>query len=68
MKRLLRNCSTNLYWQTAKKWVARAEDAAHFDTFVLALDTAYACVGERVEIVLNFGEPKYDIVLPIGSA
>lgn len=64
MKVLLRNPSTGLYFQSFGNWVKDANQAKCFSSSSEALNAARYCGERSPEVLLYFGDAKYDVCLP----
>jgi hypothetical protein len=67
MKVVLRNEQNGLYFQSPTQWAPTPTDALDFLGTGQALQAAEDSRLENVQVVLSFGDPKYDIVLPLAT-
>jgi hypothetical protein len=66
--RLLQHKLTHLYYKSPGDWTSSAEEADHFQDLSSAARLCWNQHLEQVELVLNFGQPIYDIRLQIGES
>ncbi|MDB6123413.1 MAG: hypothetical protein JWQ71_2406 [Pedosphaera sp.] len=65
--RLLQHKLTHLYYKSPGDWTPSADEADHFQDLSSAAQLCWNLHLEQVELVLNFGQPTYDIRLQIGE-
>jgi hypothetical protein len=65
MKVVLRNNQTGLYFQSPSEWASTAREAFDFLGTGQALQAVQDCRLDDVQVVLSFGQPQHDVVLPI---
>ena len=65
VKVLLRSCRAGLYYAGRKHWVARPEAAADLLTIEHATDLSADENFDQMEILVNYGDPSCDLVLPL---
>ncbi len=65
MKVLLRDNQSGLYFQGPSKWAAQPGEAHDFLGTGQALQAADDSRLENVQVVLSFGDPQDDVVLPL---
>ena len=68
MKVLLRNEQSGLYFQAPSKWASVPSEARDFYGTGQALQAAHDSQLKDVQVVLSFGDPHLDVVLPLTSA
>ena len=64
---LLRNGETGLYFQTPDKWTTAPQCALVFESSAHAIKTVIELRLQNMEIVLSFGNPAYDVMLPVAN-
>jgi hypothetical protein len=65
MKVLLRDRQNGLYFQAPTQWAANPLEALDFYGTGQALQAARDHHLKDVQVVLSFGNPQYDVVLPL---
>jgi hypothetical protein len=66
--RVLLRCKTGLFYETANLWTVYPEQAMDFKRILAAIEFAQFARLARLdglEVVLSFGDPRYDIGLPL---
>jgi hypothetical protein len=63
--RLLQHKETHLYYKSPGTWTSSADEADHFKDLSSAAQLCWNQHLDQVELVLNFGQPIYDIRLPV---
>ena len=63
MRALIRHLKTGLFYAGDRRWTAKRERACDFKTTFRALTFAGDHHLRGVEVVLTFGESKYDLAL-----
>jgi hypothetical protein len=67
MKVLLRNIQNGLYFRTPSQWASDPTEALDFFGTGQAIQAALESRLEDVQVVLSFGDPQHDIVLPLAT-
>ncbi len=67
MRVILRSIDTGLFYAGPGTWTAEHEEALDFCDTARALDAAVTGNLERVEVVMSFEHPKFEIPLTIVS-
>jgi hypothetical protein len=65
MKIFLRNTHTGLLYAGQDKWTNTHADALDFEQTDLALDTVSETKMERIEVLVHFEEPAFEIPLKV---
>jgi hypothetical protein len=65
VKVLLRNPKIGLYYAGRKHWVGKAEAAADLVTIEHATELSGEENFDQMEILVNYGDPSCDLVLPL---
>ncbi len=65
MKVLLRNSDNGLYFSGPSEWAEQPAQAVDFLGTAQALQAAQQFCLKNVQVVLSFGVPQEDIVLPL---
>jgi hypothetical protein len=65
MRVLIRQRSSSRYLAERDSWVAPRERALDFVSSVVALDVATRMDLKNIEIVLDFGNPRSDVILNV---
>jgi len=65
MKIFLRNTHTGLLYAGQDKWTNTHADALDFEQTGLALDTVSETKMERIEVLVHFEEPAFEIPLKV---
>jgi hypothetical protein len=65
MKVLLRDNQNGLYFQAPSQWAANPTDALDFLGTGQAIRAACDYCLKNVQVVLSFGDPQDDVVLPL---
>ncbi|MDB6018361.1 MAG: hypothetical protein JWR19_2850 [Pedosphaera sp.] len=63
--RLVQHKATRLYYQSPGRWTSSLTEAIHFQDMLSAAHLCRQQHLDQVELVLNFGQPKYDIRLSL---
>ena len=64
---VIQNCKSHLYLHRNGEWTEDAAAAANFGSSVAARSYIQAHGLAAAQIVMCFGDPKYDVVLPISE-
>ena len=64
-KVFLRNWKTGQYYAGSNGWSGQASVAHDFDTAESAIELARTHTLEGMEVVVRFGHPDYDLILPL---
>jgi hypothetical protein len=68
LRALIQQISSGLYWKTGTGWVKEREAAEEFGSSNAAVLFCVATEMRDTRVILNFGDPKLDIVLhPFGE-
>ena len=67
MSVFLRNGDTGLFFRRLDKWTTVRQRALHFESSARAIKTVSDLRLQNMEIVLLFGNPAYDVMLPVGG-
>ena len=65
MRALVRDLKTKLFYARDQSWTAKRENAWDFVTTFRALTFAGDNHLKGVEVVMTFGEPRYDLTLSL---
>ncbi len=65
MRILLRDCRNGKYFQAPAQWAASPNAARDFFGTGQALQAAKDNCLENVQVVLSFGKPQTDVILPL---
>ena len=67
LKVFLRNRDTGLFFQSLDKWTTAPQRALRFASSARAMKAVSDLHLQNMEIVLSFGNPAYDVMLPVGG-
>jgi hypothetical protein len=65
MKVFIRNTQTGWYYQDPSKWTPDLGAASDLGQVARAVERIFEAHLEDVEILLNYDEPRYDLILPV---
>jgi hypothetical protein len=68
MRVLIRQRSSSTFLADKQSWVRGRDHALDFVSSVMALDVATRLDLKDVEIVLDFGDPRSDVILNVGES
>ena len=64
---VIQNCKTHLYLHRNGDWTEDPNAAADFESSVLARSYIQTHHLAQAQIVMRFGDPRYDVVVPISE-
>jgi hypothetical protein len=67
MKVLVQDGETGLFLKSDKHWTRKAREARDFHSCSHALEELFHMELEKPDIILSFGDPQWDIKLPVGG-
>jgi hypothetical protein len=65
MRIFLQDRQSRLYLKSGSEWTAAMNKAASFRMVVSALDYALAVKAPHLDVLMHFGDPKYDVRLNV---
>lgn len=67
MRVILQNRQSLLYFKSFDEWTDEIEEARDFRRVVSAFDYLQIFKIPNLDLVMNFGDPKYDVKTPVTS-
>ena len=67
MSVFLRNRDTGLFFQSLDKWTTVRQRALRFASTAIAMKMVSDLRLQNMEIVLSFGDPAYDVMVPVSG-
>jgi hypothetical protein len=68
MRVLIRHRNSDTFLADRQRWIPARREALDFVSSVMALDVATRMDLKDIEIVLDFGDPRSDVVLNVAAA
>jgi hypothetical protein len=65
MRVLIRQCNSSTFLADRKRWVPARTEALDFVSSVMALDVATRMDLDNIEIVLDFGDSRSEVILNV---
>ena len=61
VRTVIQDRESNLYFKMPGEWTAEIGEATDFKQMLVALDSAQQTGRQTLDILMTFGEPKYDV-------
>jgi hypothetical protein len=65
MRIILQNRQSRLYYKCGSEWTAEIDKAMDFHQVVFAIDYARSVLACNLDVLMYFGNPKYDVRLNV---
>jgi hypothetical protein len=65
MRIILQNRQSRLYYKYGSEWTAEIDKATDFHQVVFAIDYARSVLACNLDVLMCFGDPKYDVRLNV---
>jgi len=64
VRMLIQDRESRLYFKKPNDWTADLAEAADFKEIIAAVDAARDTGRQTLDILMSFGDPKYDVRIP----